>query len=346
MAPSTMSMLKTTFTKQLGIDYPIICGAMYPSTNPELVAAVSEAGGIGIVQPLSLVYVHGYDLRAGLRKIKTLTKKPFGMNIIVEKSSSLYEQRMRQSVEIALEEGCRFFVTSLGNPKWVVDSAKKYGGIVYHDVTARKWALKALETNVDGLICVNNRAGGHAGQLSPEELYEQLHDLGVPLVCAGGIGDEQDFLKALKIGYAAVQMGTRFIATEECHEKIEYKQAIINAEEKDIVLTERVTGIPLSVIRTPYVENVGTRIGPIARFFFKHRLTKHWMRMLYGFLAVRRFKRIALHGGSSKDYWQAGKSVATIHHIEPVMNIIRRFVDFVEAQETAASRQQPVDGRQ
>lgn len=321
-----MTLLKTPFTEQLGIAYPIICGAMYPCTNPELVAAVTEAGGIGIVQPLSLVYVHGYELRAGLKKIKELTKKPFGMNIIVEKSSSHYEKRMREGVEIALEEGCKFFVTSLGNPRWVVNLAHQVKGLVYHDVTSKKWAEKAIDYGVDGLICVNNRAGGHAGTHTAEELYEGLHELGLPLVCAGGIGDEVDFVKALKMGYAAVQMGTRFIAATECLEKSDYKNAIVNATEKDIILTERVTGIPLSVIRTPYVEKVGTKIGPISRFFFKQPFTKRWMRMLYGLLAVRKFKKISLQGGSSKDYWQAGKSVATIHSIEPAGEIIKRFV--------------------
>lgn len=321
-----MSLLETPFTKQLGIKYPIICGAMYPSSNPELVAAVSEAGGIGIVQPLSLVYVHGYELHAGFQKIKSLTKKPFGMNIIVEQSSNLYESRMRKTLDVALEEGCRFFITSLGSPKWVVDQVKKVGGIVYHDVTTKKWAEKAVDCGVDGLICVNNRAGGHAGVHTPEELYEMINLLGLPLVCAGGIGDENDFVKALKIGYAAVQIGTRFIATTECQEKENYKQAIVNSSEKDIVLTERVTGIPLSVIRTPYVENVGTKIGPISRFLFKQRLTKRWMRMLYGMIAMKKFKNVALHGGSSKDYWQAGKSVEHIHSIEPAAAIINRFV--------------------
>lgn len=321
-----MSLLDTPLTKQLGIAYPIIGGPMYPCSNLELVAAVSKAGGIGIVQPLSLVYVHGYDLREGLKKIKKMTPNPFGMNIIVEQSSRLYEKRMRETIDVALEEGCRFFVTSLGSPKWVVDRVKPHGGIVYHDVTARKWAEKAVECNVDGFICVNNRAGGHAGGLSMEELFEQVHDFGLPLVCAGGIGDETDFVKALKMGYAAVQMGTRFIATVECAEHNDYKQAILGAEEKDIVLTERVTGIPLSVIRTPYVEKIGTRIGPLSRLLFKFRLTKKWMRLWYGFWAVRKFKKTSLHGDTTKEYWQAGKSASHIHLIEPVASIIDRFV--------------------
>lgn len=317
--------LKTALTKQLGIEYPIICGAMYPCSNPELVAAVSAAGGIGIVQPLSMVYVHGHELRSGLKLIRSITSKPYGMNIIVEQSSRAYENRMRQAVDIALEEGCRFFITALGNPRWVVDKVKAAKGYVYHDATERKWAEKALQQGVDGLICVNNRAGGHAGNKSPEKLFEELRPLGVPLVCAGGIGDEEAFIHALKLGYDGVQMGTRFIATTECHEKANYKQAILNADEGDIVLTERVTGIPLSVIRTPYVDKVGTHAGPIARYLLKHRLTKRWMRLWYGLIAIHQFKRITLQGGSSKDYWQAGKSVAGIHAIEPAGAIVQRF---------------------
>lgn len=324
--------MPTPFTQQVGIEIPIICGAMYPCSNPELIAAASEAGGIGIVQPLSMTYVHKIHLRDGLRLIKSLTSKPFGMNIIVEKSSKIYEKRMKESVEIALEEGCRFFITALGNSSWVVKDVKAAGGIVYHDVTERKWAEKALSYGVDGLICVNNRAGGHAGKKSAEELWKELHTLNVPLICAGGIGDESDFSHALEIGYAGIQMGTRFIATVECREKENYKKAIVDADANDIVLTERVTGIPLSVIRTPYVDKIGTHVGPIARFLLKHRWTKHWMRLWYTLNSVRQFKNITQHGGSSKDYWQAGKSVAGIHTIEPAGDIIKRFAAAARAK--------------
>ena len=195
---------------------PLICGAMYPCSNPELVAAASEAGAIGVVQPLSLTYVHGYEFRAGLRTIRRLTAKPIGMNVLIEQSSNAYLERMRRFVDIALEEGIRFFVTSLGNPRWVVERVTRLGGLVYHDVTERKWAEKGLAGGVHGLIAVNNRAGGHAGAKSPEELLTELRDLGVPLVCAGGIGDAADFVAALKMGYAGAQLGTRFIATDEC----------------------------------------------------------------------------------------------------------------------------------
>src|SRR5829696_2479591 len=111
-----MPLLDTPVTRQLGIEVPLICGAMYPCSNPELVAAASEAGGIGIIQPLSLVYVHRHPFREGLRLIRRLTSKPVGMNVIVEKSSKVYLERMQGYVDTAIEEGVRFFVTSLGNP--------------------------------------------------------------------------------------------------------------------------------------------------------------------------------------------------------------------------------------
>src|SRR5690606_33900848 len=230
-----MKSIETAFSAQVGVEVPLICGAMYPCSNPELIAAVSAAGGIGIVQPISMTYVHGHDLREGLRAIRRITDKPIGFNAIVEKSSKDYEDRMKAWIDVALDEDVRFFITALGNPRWVVDRVHARGGVVYHDVTERRWAQKALEHGVDGLICVNARAGGHAGGRSPEALFAELADLGVPLVCAGGVGSPADFVRALEIGYAGVQMGTRFIATEECSAHPDYKAAIVRARADDIV---------------------------------------------------------------------------------------------------------------
>jgi nitronate monooxygenase len=318
--------LGTHFTAQVGIDVPIIGGAMYPCSNPELVAAVSDAGGIGIVQPISLTYVHGHEFREGLRYIRQLTRRPIGMNALIEQSSRIYKERMMRWVDIALEEGVRFFVTSLGNPSWVVERAASVGGIVYHDVTELKWARKGLDGGVHGLIAVNNRAGGHAGPLSAEALLDELGGLGVPLICAGGIGDAGDFLRAMALGYAGVQMGTRFIATPECRAAAAYKQAILRAEERDIVLTERITGVPVAVIRTPFIVRIGTKAGPLARRLLRGRRTKHWMRMYYAVRSLRDLKRSSLDE-SRDDYWQAGKSVAGITSIEPAGDIVRRFAD-------------------
>ncbi|MDQ3997478.1 MAG: nitronate monooxygenase [Gemmatimonadota bacterium] len=315
----------TVLTRQVGIEVPLICGAMYPCSNPELVAAVSEAGGIGVLQPISLTYVHGHEFRAGLRFIRGLTSKPIGMNALIEQSSRVYRERMERWIDVALEEGVRFFVTSLGNPRWVVDTVSPLGGVVYHDVTERKWALKGLDAGVHGLIAVNAEAGGHAGPRTPAALYHELADLGLPLVCAGGVGDRLHFRRALDMGYAGVQMGTRFIATVECHAHPDYKQAILRATADDIVLTERLTGVPVAVIRNEYINRIGTKAGPIARFMLRRRRTKHLMRTIYALRSLRVLRRSLNAPASDRDYWQAGRSVAQIHEIRPAGDIVREF---------------------
>lgn len=317
----------TAFSRQVGIEVPLICGPMYPCSNPELVAAVSEAGGIGIVQPISLTYVHGYDFRAGLRYIRQLTGKPIGMNALIEQSSRKYHRRMQEWVDIALEEGVYFFVTSLGKPDWVVKRVHAAGGLVYHDATERKWAEKGVAGGVDGLIAVNKRAGGHAGGKSAEQLYTELADLKRPLICAGGIGNETDYVNAIKLGYAGVQMGTRFIATEECSASDSYKKAILNATAQDIVHSERITGIPVAVINTPFIKRTGLKAGAIARWLLKGSKTKHIMRTLYALRSLYQLKHASLDQTGRKDYWQAGKSVEHIDMIESAETIVQRFAD-------------------
>jgi len=315
----------TPLTTAARIEVPLVGGAMYPCSNPELVAAVSEAGGIGIVQPISLTYVHGHDFREGLRLVRRLTSKPIGLNALIEQSSKTYRERMERWIDVALEEDVRFFVTSLGNPRWVVDRVSPLGGVVYHDVTERKWAEKGRDGGVHGLMAVNDRAGGHAGGKSAEALIEELLPLGLPVVCAGGIGNERDFVRVLGSGYAGAQLGTRFIATPECRASEAYKRGIVEADERDIVLTERLTGVPVAVIDTPSVRRLGTKAGPVARFLLRGRRTKHWMRTIYALRSLWALKRGLLRDSPDRDYWQAGKSVAGIERIEPAGEIVRRF---------------------
>ncbi len=329
---SARPSLATPLTDHTGIDVPLVCGAMYPCSNLELVAAVSAAGGMGIVQPISMVYVHGVELRAGLRRIRELTDRPIGFNVLVEASSKVYLERMRRWVDVALEEGVRFFVSALGDPRWVVERVHAVGGVVYHDVTNRRFAEKALAGGVDGLICVNSRAGGHAGQRTPAQLFDTLGDLGVPLVCAGGVGDEQAFVDALQIGYAGVQMGTRFIATDECRAHADYKRAILDATADDIVLTDRISGVPVSVIRTPYVDRVGTDAGFVARRLLRHPKAKHYVRMYYSVRSAVQLKRASLRGADYRDYFQAGRSVDGVHAVEPAGAVVERFAEAARAR--------------
>jgi len=318
-------MVSTRLTKDAGTEHPIICGAMYPCSNPELVAAAAEGGGLAIMQPVSLTYVHGWELREGIRYIRTLTDKPIGFNALIEKGSKKYLEKMNDWIDIALEEGIRFFVTSLGKPDWVCEKVHAYGGVVYHDVTNRKWAEKGKECGVDGLICVNDHAGGHLGAMSMREMYEELRDMELPLICAGGIGSEKELNRALELGYDGVQMGTRFIATTECNTPEDYKSAIVDAGEEDITWTNRITGVPISVIKTPGFKQENSWL---MRRLLHSRFFKHKARMLLNTNSFIRLKYLSRSKGKNtankKKYYSAGKSVDTVHSIESATIIMQR----------------------
>lgn len=316
--------MQTAFTRHVGATVPLICGPMYPCSNPELVAAVSEAGGMGVVQPIALTYVHGHEFRSGLRLIRSLTTRPVGFNALIEASSRIYLERMRHWIDVALEEGVRFFITSLGDPRWVCERVHAVGGVVYHDVTEARWARKAVDGGADGLIAVNARAGGHAGSRSAEALLEELQPFGLPVVAAGGIGTAQDFARHLQMGYVAAQLGTRFIATPECRASAAYKQAILAAKASDIVHTERLTGVPVAVIRNAFIERYGIRAGRFARWMLRGHRRKHWMRTLYTLRSLRGL-RGSLASGSASAYWQAGMSVEGIDSILPAGDIVRQY---------------------
>ncbi|MDP6661407.1 MAG: nitronate monooxygenase [Candidatus Thalassarchaeaceae archaeon] len=315
-------------TEHAGVEYPIICGAMYPCSNPELVAAAAEGGGLAIIQPVSLTMVHGYNnpnvydgLRKGIRYIRSISDKPIGFNALIEKGSKIYFERMSRWIDIALEEGIRFFVTSLGKPDRVCEKVHAYDGVVYHDVTNRKWAEKGKECGVDGLICVNNRAGGHLGDSTMEEMYRELHDMDLPLICAGGIGSEVELSRALEIGYDGVQMGTRFIATSECTTPQDYKDAIVEAGEDDITWTTKLTGVPIAVISSEgHKQHNNWLIRRLLNSRFKHRT-----RVLITAMSFWRMRALARgKKKSSKDLWSAGKSVETVRSIESATIIMRR----------------------
>jgi nitronate monooxygenase len=314
-------MIDTPFTRHARVEVPLICGPMYPCSNPELVAAVSEAGGLGVVQPVSMTFVHKIGYRAGLRRIRERTSRPIGMNALIEKSSRRYMDRMREWVDVSLEEGVRFFVTSLGNPRWVVEKAHAAGGVVYHDVTEAKWAAKAVEGGVDGLIAVNRRAGGHAGPRAAEALLDELRPFGLPVVGAGGVGDAAGFAAMLAMGYAGVQMGTRFIATVECNASEAYKRALVAATEDDVVLSERITGVPVAVLNTPFIRRMGLTANAFERWMLRGRRTKHWMRTWFAVQAALNLRRSAYD--EKAEFWQAGRSVAAIHSVVPAGDIVR-----------------------
>jgi nitronate monooxygenase len=234
-----------------------------------------------------------------------------------------YHEQMRTWMEIAIEEDIKFFLTSLGKPHEVIKRAKQNGIKVYHDVHNKKVALAMMDAGVDGLICLNWRAGGQTGVQSAEQFMEDLKDVHIPLICAGGISNKEDYQKALEMGYAGVLMGTRFLATHECKVSNTYKQAIVNAEEKDIVWTNKIAGNNSSMIKTDDIMKGGLRTGPIINFMLKHDKLKKYARMYLMSRGLKKYNKAAFD--DSVQYWQAGKGVGNIPSVKSVKEVIDEF---------------------
>jgi len=312
------------FLQDTGAEVPIVCGPMYPGSNPELIAAVSEAGGFGVVQPVALTSLYGHDFREGLQLIKKLTNKPFGVNFtIFGGANQKYHEQMKKWMDISIEEGVKFFLTSLGKPTEIVKIAKQNGIKVYHDVPNKKVALAMRDTGVDGINCINWRGGGQTGIQSAEQFMEDLHDIGIPLICAGGIGNASDFQKALEMGYAGVQLGTRFLATHECKVTNGYKQAIVDSTEADIVWTNKIAGNNSSMIKTPDIMKGGLRTGPIISYMLTKKKLKKYARMYLMSRGVKKYSKAAFD--DSIKFWQAGKGVGNITSVQSVAEVVKEF---------------------
>ena len=304
---------QTPLTRAAGIEVPLVCGAMYPCSNPELVAAVSEAGGIGIVQPISLTYVHGHDFREGLRLIRRLTAKPIGMNALIEQSSKAYRERMERWIDVALEEGVRFFVTSLGNPRWVVDRVLPGGR---RRLPRRHRAEVGREGRRGRRARPHRRErpgrAGTRGAARPRPCSRSSRPSGCPSSARAGSATSGTSPGRCAWATRARSSGPASSPPPSAAPARPTRGGSSRRGERDIVLTERLTGVPVAVIDTPSVRRLGTKAGPLARFMLRGRRTKHWMRTLYALRSLWALKRGLLRDSPERDFWQAGKSVAGI----------------------------------
>ena len=236
-----------------------------------------------------------------------------------------YQKMIDEWMEISIEEDVKFFLTSLGKPDAIVAKAHRFGIKVYHDVHSPELAKRAAGAGVDGLNLLNSSMGGQTGSLRAEDFLQSVLalDLKIPIVCAGGVGDEAGFLAALKMGYSGVQMGTRFLATHECKVTDGYKNAIVTSTDADIVLTNKLAGTESSVIRTPTIEKGGLRTNSLISFLLRQPYTKSLARLYLLQRSVDNYKKATFD--ESIQIWQAGKGVSAINAVEPVADILKRF---------------------
>ncbi len=205
----------------------------------------------------------------------------------------------------------------------MVKTAKEHGIKVYHDVPNKKVALAMRDSGVDGLNCINWRGGGQTGIQAAEQFMEELHDIDMPLICAGGIGNAKDFKQALKLGYAGVQLGTRFLATNECMITDSYKQAIVDSSEDDIVWTNKIAGNNSSVIKTDDIMRGGLQTGPVINYMLRKPSLKKYARMWLMSKGIRNYSKTAF--SDDVKFWQAGKGLGNITSVEPVADVMKKF---------------------
>jgi len=244
--------LKTELCELLGIKYPLIQGAMILISNAELAAAVSNAGGLGVIS----FNTAGRDpeaLRAELRKAKSLTDRPFGVNFPID------EELIISYIQVAIEEGVQVATTSAGRPIVYTGLLKDAGMKVLHVVGAVRHAIAAQEAGVDAIIAEGYEAGGHNApdELTTMALVPQVVDaVQIPVVAAGGIADGRGLVAALALGAKGVQIGTRFIATPECGAHPAYKQAIIEARDNATITHGRRLGLLTRSLRNQMTAEV------------------------------------------------------------------------------------------
>ena len=318
--------IKTEFTQQFDVRYPIICAPMFLVSSVKMVVSASEAGGVGTFPALNYRPIERY--RQTIKEIKSLTAKPFGINIIVQKSNK-YQYKQ---IEHALEEKVPLIITSLGNPKEVIRLSHEVGTRVYCDVVGFEQAKKVADLGADGLIAVGFGAGGHAGDISPLALIPNLvRMVKLPIIAAGSIVDGAGMAAAFALGASAVYMGTRFIASKEAEIAEEYKKAITRAVSEDIVNTDRVDGFPGNFIRTKELGAVGLEKGLIEEILTKNKKIKR-------FISLSRAAR-SLFGDmdskvSYKTVYSAGHGVGLIDTVLSIQEIMEKTVR--EYKETKA----------
>ncbi len=222
-------MFKTDICEMLGIDYPVFQGGMAWAATAELAAAVSNAGGLGIIgagnAPAEVVVNE-------IKKAKTLTNKPFGVNIY------FISPFVEEVVAGILEEGVAVVTTGAGNPGKYIQAFKDKGIKVFPLVSSVALAKRLEKTGVDGLIAEGMECGGHVGEITTMALTPQIVDaVNIPVIAAGGIFDGRGMAAALCLGAQGVQMGTRFLASKECIIHDNYKESLIKAKDRDTVLT-------------------------------------------------------------------------------------------------------------
>lgn len=294
----------------LGIEYPIIQGGMAWVATAELAAAVSNAGGLGLIAaggaPADVV-------REQIKKARTLTDKPFGVNVM------LMSPFADEVMQVILEEKPAVVATGAGNPGKYIEDLKNAGIKIMPVIASVAMAKRMEKAGADAIIAEGTEAGGHIGELTTMVLTPQVVDaVSIPVISAGGYADSRGTRAAFALGADGIQVGTRFLCATECLAHENYKNAVLKAKDRDAVVTGRSTGAPVRAL--------------------KNKLTKEYQRLEkegasfdeIEALGVGGLRRAFQEGDVEMGSLMAGQSAAMVNKIEPCADIIKDFFNGVE----------------
>jgi len=313
--------MKSKLSELLNIDHPIIMAPMFLISNSKMVIEALQNGITAAIPALN--YRTDADFRKAIEEIRRQTDKPFGVNLIVNKSNIKYKTQLETCIDTKVD----FIITSLGSPREVITKCKPLGIKVFCDVVDTVYAQKVVDLGADALIAVTKEAGGHSGAQTAARLIPALKKkFDIPVIGAGGVSRKEDLNKLLQLGADGISVGTVFIASNESPVSPEYKQALVEYGAKDVVLSSNLSGSPLTVINTPYVQKIGTEAGFLTKLMHKNKKLKKFIKM---FIAVKGMKSIekAAFKSTYKTVWVAGPCIEHIHEIRPIKVIIKSLVE-------------------
>jgi nitronate monooxygenase len=310
-----------TLEQLLKIDFPVIMAPMFLVSNKEMMMAGMRSGIMSVLP--SLNFRKEGELDSLLKELNSYHQSNpsgnYGVNLIVQKTNPYYKEHLK----ICASQKVPFYITSLGNPKEVIEVAHSYNAKVFCDVTTLAHAKKCYDAGCDGFIAVGQGAGGHAGPNPLQVLVPALkkHFPGKPVVAAGGIVDGMGLLSVRVLGADGASIGTRFIASKECKVNDAYKQAIIKAGMDDIVMTTKLSGSPCTIVDTAEAKKMGYTQSWFERFMSNNPRTKKWFKAFVQMRGMKRLQDSVLPNNYSK-LWCAGKSSELISDILSCEEII------------------------
>lgn len=306
--------MQNKISSLFNIKYPIIQAGMIWNSGWRLASAVSNAGGLGLLGAGSM---YPDVLREHIQKCKKATDKPFGVNVPM-----LYPN-LEEIIEIIIEEGVKIVFTSAGNPKTYTARLKKAGITVVHVVSSVKFALKAQEAGVDAVVAEGFEAGGHNGreETTTFTLIPMVKEqISVPLIAAGGIANGKGMLAAMVLGADGVQVGSRFVASEESSSHIAFKKMVVAAKEGDTLLTLKELA-PVRMLKNKFFEDVMK--------LYESNPTPEQLKELLG---RARAKRGMFEGDLEEGELEIGQIAGLIHDIKPAAQIVEEMMmEFQEA---------------